>query len=50
MVQWIVELFGINDPQYIHYAYYGALIMIPFCCLLAWDGICCIFRSFTRFR
>lgn len=25
-------------------------ICIPICIILAWDGICSLFRSFTRFK
>lgn len=50
MVQFIIDLLGIEDERFIQFAYYGALIMLPFCAMLVWDGICCIFRSFTRFK
>lgn len=36
-----------GDQQYI---YYICAIVIPLCIVLVWDAICCIFRSFTRFK
>lgn len=38
---------GDPDQQYI---YYIASVLIPLCVVLVWDAICCIFRSFTRFK
>lgn len=32
------------------YIYYICAIVIPLCIVLVWDGICCVFRAFTRFR
>ena len=32
------------------YIYYICAIMIPLCTILVWDGICSIFRSFTRWK
>lgn len=50
MIQYIINLLGITDERYIQFAYYTAVIMLPFISLLVWDGICCLFRSFTRFK
>ena len=50
MVQFIIDLLGITDERYIQYAYYGAVLMLALCTVLVWDGICCIIRSFTRFK
>lgn len=36
-----------GDQQII---YYICAIVIPLCIVLVWDAICCIFRSFTRFK
>lgn len=50
MVEYILGLLGITDPDYIEYGYKIAMVLIPLSVILVWDAICCIFRSFTRFK
>ena len=50
MIDYILGLLGITDPVYIEYGYKIAMILIPLSVILVWDSICCIFRSFTRFK
>lgn len=50
MIQTIINLLGITDERYIHYAYECAVILVPLCVVLVWDMLWSIFKNFTRFK